>query len=134
MRYTKYNPELKIWEVNTPIPIESLTIRKEMGDTYDGATGEVTYQGPDRFYLSGPLIDRMAELENAQASAVAPVRHGRWLPYFEDVEVYNSGGFTERKQTGWICGKCKRKSSFVKMHRPYCSECGAIMDKEEGHD
>ena len=37
---------------------------------------------------------------------------GEWKPYYEDVEIYNAGGFTERKQTGWICGKCKSKKKF----------------------
>ena len=54
---------------------------------------------------------------------------GVWTPYFEDVEIYNSGGFTERIQTGWICGNCKTKKSFSPMHKNYCSFCGAKMKK-----
>ena len=70
------------------------------------------------------------DIENAPAADVAPVRHGEWKPYFEDVPIYNAGSFTERKQTGWICGSCKRKKSFTSCQRNYCSECGAEMDGE----
>ena len=60
------------------------------------------------------------------------VKHGKWKPYFEDVEIYNTGGFTERKQTGWICGRCKSKKSFTAYYKTnYCPNCGAKMDLEE---
>lgn len=62
---------------------------------------------------------------------VEKIKHGEWMPYYEEVEVYNSGGFTEMKQTGWICGKCKRKRSFTPYGtEKYCSECGAKIDGE----
>ena len=60
---------------------------------------------------------------------VQEVKHERWIPYYEEVEVYNSGGFKEKKQTGWICGKCKSKKSFTPYETEnYCSNCGAKMD------
>lgn len=53
---------------------------------------------------------------------------GEWIPYYEDVEIYNTGGFTERKQTGWICGRCKSKESITPYYRTrYCPNCGARM-------
>ena len=66
------------------------------------------------------------------AADVAPVRHGRWEPYFEEVEIYNAGGFAEREQTGWICGRCKSVESITRYYKTnYCPNCGARMDEVE---
>lgn len=70
----------------------------------------------------------MSYLNAVPSADVAAVRRGRWKSYFEDVPIYNAGSFTERKQTGWICGSCKRKNSFTSCKRNYCGECGAKMD------
>jgi hypothetical protein len=54
---------------------------------------------------------------------------GQWKPYFENVEIYNAGGFTERKQIGWICGRCRSKESFTQYYKThYCPSCGAKME------
>lgn len=59
-----------------------------------------------------------------------PVEHAHWKPFIEDVEIYNSGGFTEKRQTGWFCSKCGK--GFTEFgHQQYCSNCGAQMDEEE---
>ena len=64
------------------------------------------------------------------AADVAPVRHGRWEPYFEEVEIYNAGGVAERKQTGWICGRCKSVESITRYYKTnYCPNCGARMEE-----
>lgn len=57
-----------------------------------------------------------------------PVVHGEWLPYFQEVEIYNAGGFTERKQTGFICSKCGK--GFTQRHKNFCSDCGSDMRKD----
>ena len=68
-------------------------------------------------------------IQRAPAADVAPVRHGRWEPYFEEVEIYNAGGFAERKQTGWICGRCKSVESITRHYKTnYCPNCGAKME------
>ena len=67
---------------------------------------------------------------DAPAADVAPVRLGRWEPYFEEVEIYNAGGVAERKQTGWICGRCKSVESITRYYKTnYCPNCGARMDE-----
>lgn len=59
----------------------------------------------------------------------APVVHGRWEPYFEEVEIYNAGGVAERKQTGWICGRCKSVESITRYYKTnYCPNCGSKME------
>lgn len=55
--------------------------------------------------------------------------HGKWEPYYEDVEIYNTGGFTRREQTGWICGRCKSGDSFTDYKRNFCTNCGAKMEE-----
>ena len=59
------------------------------------------------------------------------VVHAHWEPFFEMVEIYNTGGYREKRQTGWICSKCGK--GFTKFgHTTYCSNCGAKMDGKEG--
>ena len=58
-----------------------------------------------------------------------PVVHAHWKPFIEDVEIYNTGGYHEKRQTGWICSKCGK--GFTEFgHTKYCSDCGAQMDEE----
>lgn len=68
------------------------------------------------------LIDEQPTVE------AVPVVHGKWLPYYEEVEIYNAGGFTERKQTGWICSECGKGRTPI--YRNFCSECGSCMRKK----
>jgi hypothetical protein len=71
-------------------------------------------------------------MEEAPTADVQEVKHGRWIPCYKEVKVYNSGGFMEKKQTGWICGKCKRKKSFTPYGTEnYCSNCGVKMDRKD---
>lgn len=84
--------------------------------------------------MYGTELDRadvIASVENAPAADVVEVKHSSWMPYFEYVEIYNTGGYREKKQTGWICKKCKSRKSFTTVKENYCSYCGAKMDKEE---
>ena len=75
-------------------------------------------------------VDAMKSfIKNRPAADVAPVVHGRWEPYFEEVEIYNAGGVAERKQTGWICGRCKSVESITRYYKTnYCHNCGAKME------
>ena len=79
--------------------------------------------------------DRKAYIQRFEACKIAiaalqePERKkGRWEPFFEDVEIFNTGGFTKREQTGWVCSRCKAFSSYCAN---YCSDCGADMRGEE---
>jgi hypothetical protein len=65
-------------------------------------------------------------LEEAAVEA-EPVMHAHWVPFIEDVEIYNGGGMTERRQTGWKCSHCgKGYTQFG--HQRYCGDCGAKID------
>lgn len=58
---------------------------------------------------------------------VVEVVHAHWVPFYEEVPIYNGGGFTERRQTGWVCSKCGK--GFTQFgHQKYCGDCGAKMD------
>ena len=87
-------------------------------------------QCPDK---QNTILGVVSTIKNTPTADVVEVKRGEWMPYYEEVEVYNSGGFTEKKRTGWICGKCKRKRSFTPYGtEKYCCECGAKMDLKEG--
>lgn len=71
------------------------------------------------------------DIDNAPTIEAKPVVHAHWKPFIEDVEIYNTGGYREKRQTGWICSKCGK--GFTEFgHTKYCSDCGAQMDEEEG--
>ena len=91
------------------------------------------YKNPPNFSY-GEGFDRGLDraqraILDAPAADVAPVVHGRWEPYFEEVEIYNAGGVAERKQTGWICGRCKSVESITRYYKTnYCPNCGSKME------
>lgn len=92
------------------------------------AVNNVYYDTPD-INLSADKLE--AALLGIPSADVVPVVHGRWEPYFEEVEIYNAGGVAERKQTGWICGRCKSVESITRYYKTnYCPNCGAKMDLE----
>lgn len=64
----------------------------------------------------------MAKVCSAPAADVSPVRHGRW--------ENRQGGF-------WgvaTCSVCGKKSHIGKVSPPYCPNCGAKMDWEDGDE
>lgn len=73
----------------------------------------------------------LADVKSGEAAKIGELPVGQWKPFIEDVEIYNTGGFTERKQTGWICGRCKSKESITPYYKTrYCPHCGARMKGE----
>lgn len=72
-------------------------------------------------------------MDGVELVEYAPVVHGRWLPYYEelervsDIEPYF---VVEYVQTGWECSVCGRCESHDVVEMPYC-HCGAKMNKEE---
>lgn len=86
-------------------------------------------EAADNLQTAAPYIaneqgwkDALDNLKNAPAAAVAPVRHGRW--------ENRQGGF-------WgvaTCSVCGKKSHIGKVSPPYCPNCGAKMDWEDGDE
>lgn len=71
-------------------------------------------------------------LDNAPTIEAKLIIHAHWKPFIEDVEIYNTGGYREKRQTGWICSKCGK--GFTEFgHTKYCSDCGAQMDEEKNN-
>lgn len=88
--------------------------------------------------LLSNLLGRMSFLMSEAVRMVpavdaTPVVHGRWLPYYEelervsDIEPYF---VVEYVQTGWECSVCGRCESHDVVEMPYC-HCGAKMDGED---
>jgi hypothetical protein len=74
------------------------------------------------------LLDRII---NAPTLDYAPVKRGEWIPWIEEVEIYNTGGFREPKQVGWLCSECKK--GRCEFQRKHCPDCGARMDGGANH-
>lgn len=84
------------------------------------------YAGNPKFFV---VDDNIELADHLIAHGVTVQKHGQWMPYLEEVEIYNTGGFTEKRQTGWICSNCKK--GFTKFgHQKYCDNCGSRMDGE----
>ena len=61
--------------------------------------------------------------ENLPAADVAPVRHGRWIDAYPDIEpnpMFMYG----------ICSECGFEQGLSKYLK-YCPDCGAKMDEKE---
>lgn len=58
------------------------------------------------------------KIEAIPAVDVAPVRHGRWLPYSTKLCLYR-------------CSEC---NSLPRDRTPYCPLCGAKMEKEANNE
>lgn len=118
MRYTRYSEDLGRWVV--PFLINPETNNAiEFGVYVDYDPG----RGPGRTkinYLSGEVIDHLAELENIEER-----KHGTWIA------VPSSDMSTGKAYKCSECGKFR----FGSRLPPYCQECGAKMDgerKEQG--
>ena len=69
--------------------------------------------------------DMLDEVDCFQPTAdVAPVRHGRWIDAYPDIEpnpMFMYG----------ICSECGFEQAISKYLK-YCPDCGAKMDEKEG--
>ena len=86
-----------------------------------------------RYVPKDAVLDVACMVNRAPTIEAKPVVHAHWKPFIEDVEIYNTGGYREKRQTGWICSKCGK--GFTEFgHTKYCSDCGAQMDFSEEKD
>ena len=93
-------------------------------DTY------VEYDEDFGIMVKSPLMDASLMAIKALKANTTEPKCGWWLPFFEEVEIYNTGGFKEKRQTGWICSECGK--GFTQFgHQKYCGNCGVKMNKGE---
>lgn len=98
------------------LKMRSNCIRKD-GDTYDDPEREAKYAA---------LNDAITLINNP--SLLKPVRHGRWIPMYEEIEMLTTEGWIMREtQTAWKCSECGREEAIARDTMPYC-HCGAKMD------
>lgn len=88
----------------------------EREEAYRKICSDKTMSGYEKAYCS-ELI------RNIPAADVAPVRHGRWIDAYPDIEpnpMFMYG----------ICSECRFEQSISK-YLNYCPNCGVKMDLEE---
>lgn len=70
----------------------------------------------------------VAAIKSAPAVDAEPVRHGKWIPMYEEIETLTTEGWIMREtQTAWKCSECGREEWITRDTMPYC-HCGAKMD------
>jgi hypothetical protein len=83
------------------------------------------------------VVAAMNAIEEMPTVDAEPVRHGRWIPYYEPMECFVDVYLnTEIRdvQVGWICSECGRHEQHSAVEEmPYC-HCGAKMDAEVKHE
>lgn len=69
------------------------------------------------------LVNAIQDIIAVKATAVQPVKHGRWIP---------------KSDYWWLCSNCKKNLIFSDAEsdrtekQRYCSRCGARMDLKDG--
>lgn len=91
--------------------IERGTLRKILENWRDAHADVDDEQG------CGLLEDVIWEVDAQPAADIAPVRHGKWIPFRSEV----AGDI-------WYCSACE--IGFT-ARMAYCPHCGAKMDMEE---
>ena len=77
---------------------------------------------------AGESIDAdvvISDIKSMKAADVAPVRHGRWIDAYPDIEpnpMFMYG----------ICSECGFEQGISK-YLNYCPNCGAKMDRGDGN-
>lgn len=85
-------------------------------------------------YKDEDIVEYLRDrIELLPAVDAAPVRHGKWNPYYEPMECFVDVYLnTEIRDVhmGWICSECGRYEQHgTTEEMPYC-HCGAKMDAE----
>lgn len=79
-------------------------------------------------------FDVKHDIENFPAADVAPIKHGQWEWFDEDIGTPITG---HEREWGWRCSRCKHElpdDYDDPDYRPmldYCPYCGAKMDGGE---
>ena len=64
-------------------------------------------------------------LDQLEMNDLLEVSTGKWNEAIDDVEIFNAGGFTEKKRIGWTCSECGR---LQRMKEKFCPSCGVKME------
>lgn len=75
----------------------------------------------NHYHLSDGKFQHWVEVQ--QAADVAPVRHGRWIDAYPDIEPNPMCMYG-------ICSECGFEQGISKYLK-YCPNCGAKMESEE---
>lgn len=75
-------------------------------------------------------LDVVRMLDKQPTIDAEPVRHGQWIPMYEEAERLTTEGWQIGEvQTAWKCSLCGREEIADRDEMPYC-HCGAKMRGE----
>lgn len=113
-------------------PIDAEAFEEKLEDFSFGRISFIYDNPHDKMVARHTVSEVIYLLDRAPIIEAKSVVHAHWKPFIEDVEIYNTGGYREKRQTGWICSKCGK--GFTEFgHTKYCSDCGAQMDEEKNN-
>ena len=104
---------------------EALIDAVESIDWYSVYKGKLTAGAPNTENALYKASSIYAVIDNAPSADVAPVRHGRWVDAYPDIEsnpMFMYG----------ICSECGFEQGISK-YLSYCPNCGAKMDGGDGN-
>lgn len=88
---------------------------------------------PSELLRYGTARAMIEYLDEIPAADVEPVRHGKWVPGKEISRTLLGDETLAVEYSDFRCSSCGRRyKEYVLIYR-YCPNCGAKMDKEEGH-
>lgn len=95
--------------------------------TYEEIGRKIANEALDNFSIDGLTVRQW--VNKIARGEYQEVKHAHWIDYYEEVEIYNAGGFTEKRKIGVKCSGCQWINRWYAGN--YCGNCGAKMDGDE---
>lgn len=109
-------------------------IKDERRSVEDETFTEKVFEKSDEKVSMRAIVECfILDIESAPAADVEPVKHGSWIPQYEN--LFTPDEVAERTLVGYKCSECGREidtreedTAKVVSSFPYC-HCGAKMDE-----
>ena len=83
-------------------------------------------------YLNDTALDVLKKvskwLEEEPTLDYAPVKRGKWIPWYKEDKNPKTGFPRGLRQFGWSCSACHCRSG---IRTKFCPGCGALMDGKD---
>lgn len=71
------------------------------------------------------VSDVLSFIENVPTLDYAPVKRGKWMPWYKEDKNHKTGFSRGLTQLGWWCSACHGRSG---IRTKFCPNCGAKME------